>query len=257
MNAQVIEIGIKRRTQRALAWALVYVVGVVGAFYYVYTAQQSNGVSWPLRRVLEVNGFIAASTSSNARLAEVLPSSAAAKNPRFNGTVGLSDNFDAAAWRLNVVGGRSSDPLTLEQIKAIPAIEYTTKFKCIEGWTQYLQAKGCRLSDFLERYGPTLPSGTTWSEKDLDKLPKWVGLRTPDGEYYVGIDMKSALHPQTILCWEEDGKPLPMGEGAPLRLVIPIKYGIKHLKRIGTLTLTDERPPDYWYEQGYDYFAGH
>ncbi|WP_222943963.1 molybdopterin-dependent oxidoreductase [Pedobacter sp. N36a] len=79
---------------------------------------------------------------------------------------------------------------------------------------------------------------------------------TPDGEYYVGIDMESAMQPQTILCYEMNGKPLPMNQGYPLRLIISVKYGIKNLKRIGVLSFSESRPPDYCFERGYDYYAG-
>ncbi|MBV9306300.1 MAG: molybdopterin-dependent oxidoreductase, partial [Acidobacteriaceae bacterium] len=65
----------------------------------------------------------------------------------------------------------------------------------------------------------------------------------------------SALHPQTLLCYEMNGAPLTGEHGAPLRLVIPVKYGIKNLKRIGSITYTDQRPDDYWAERGYDYYA--
>ena len=85
---------------------------------------------------------------------------------------------------------------------------------------------------------------------------KYVGFVTPDKRYYVGIDMPSIMHPQTLLCYEMNGKPLPMNQGYPLRLIIPVKYGIKHLKRIGTISFSNQRPPDYWYEQGYDYYSG-
>ena len=85
---------------------------------------------------------------------------------------------------------------------------------------------------------------------------QYVGLNTPDKEYYVGIDTRSIMHPQTILCYEMNGEPLPMNQGAPLRLIIPVKYGIKHLKRIGTIFFSNQRPPDYWFERGYDYFSG-
>jgi DMSO/TMAO reductase YedYZ molybdopterin-dependent catalytic subunit len=53
-----------------------------------------------------------------------------------------------------------------------------------------------------------------------------------------------------------NGAPLPMNQGYPLRLIIPVKYGIKHLKRIGSIFFSNTRPPDYWYERGYDYYAG-
>jgi DMSO/TMAO reductase YedYZ molybdopterin-dependent catalytic subunit len=68
--------------------------------------------------------------------------------------------------------------------------------------------------------------------------------------------MASALHPQTLLCYEMNGTPLPPGHGYPLRLIIPVKYGIKNLKRIGNLSFSNERPPDYWFERGYDYYSG-
>jgi DMSO/TMAO reductase YedYZ molybdopterin-dependent catalytic subunit len=69
--------------------------------------------------------------------------------------------------------------------------------------------------------------------------------------------MASALHPQTLLCYEMGGQPLTPDHGAPLRLVIPVKYGIKNLKQIGTIRFTDHRPADYWAERGYDWYAGH
>ena len=84
----------------------------------------------------------------------------------------------------------------------------------------------------------------------------YVGMITPDGTYYVGNDMPSMLQPQTLLCYEMNGKPLPQDQGYPLRLIIPVKYGIKHLKRVGVMYFSNEKPKDYWAEQGYDYFAG-
>ena len=88
-------------------------------------------------------------------------------------------------------------------------------------------------------------------------VSKVGGMQTPDKQYYVGIDMPSALHPQTILCYEMNGKELQQNQGFPLRLIIPVKYGVKHLKRIGTMFFSNEKPADYWAERGYDYYAGH
>jgi DMSO/TMAO reductase YedYZ molybdopterin-dependent catalytic subunit len=68
--------------------------------------------------------------------------------------------------------------------------------------------------------------------------------------------MPSALHPQTLLAYEMNGAPLTDKHGAPLRLVMPVKYGIKNIKRIGRIEYTNERPADYWAEQGYDYYSG-
>ena len=63
-----------------------------------------------------------------------------------------------------------------------------------------------------------------------------------DAAYYAGLEMASALHPQTLLCYEMNGQPLTPEHGAPLRLVTPLKYGIKHLKRIGSIAFADSRP---------------
>ncbi|RZK63761.1 MAG: molybdopterin-binding oxidoreductase, partial [Pedobacter sp.] len=92
----------------------------------------------------------------------------------------------------------------------------------------------------------------------LEKLAEknYMGLVTPNGKYYVGLEMDSVHHPQTILAYEMNGKPITNDHGAPLRLIIPVKYGIKNLKRIGVMSFSDQRPKDYWAERGYDYYSG-
>ena len=65
------------------------------------------------------------------------------------------------------------------------------------------------------------------------------------------------MHPQTLLAYELNGQPLTIEHGAPLRIASPLKYGIKQIKRIGRIEFTDERPKDYWGEQGYDWYSGH
>jgi hypothetical protein len=148
--------------------------------------------------------------------------------------------------------------LTLAEIKQLPRVEMVTQLKCIEGWSVIVRWAGARLADLIAKYPPLTKSG---SDPDVmrrpDDLVGYVSLETPDSEYYVGIDMESALHPQTLLCYEMNGQPLSLKHGAPLRLVIPVKYGIKNIKRIGKITYTDKRPADYWAERGYDWYSGH
>ena len=81
-------------------------------------------------------------------------------------------------------------------------------------------------------------------------------MATPGDGYYVGLDMESMLHPQTLLCYEQNGVPLSQEHGAPLRLAIPVKYGVKNIKRIGTIRYSEPRPADYWAERGYDWYVG-
>lgn len=148
--------------------------------------------------------------------------------------------------------------LRMADIMKLPAYEMTTLFKCVEGWSNIVTWKGARFSDFIERYAPITQSGDVPDVKNRpgDLVP-WIALETPDGNYYVAIDIQTALHSQTLLAYEMNGKPLAQEHGAPLRLFTPLKYGIKNLKRIGLIKFTLERPADYWGEQGYDYYAGH
>jgi len=87
-------------------------------------------------------------------------------------------------------------------------------------------------------------------------LYRYVYLATPDEAYYVGPDLASALHPQTLLCDTMNWQPLTREHGAPLRLYLAVKYGYKSLKRIELIRFQDERPPDYWAAGGYDWYAG-
>jgi hypothetical protein len=147
--------------------------------------------------------------------------------------------------------------VSLEEIKKLPRTEIVTELKCIEGWSTIVHWAGVSLVDFLRKYPPATKSGKPFDPHKLDDLPEYVSMETPDKIYYVGLDMASALHPQTILCYEMNGQPLEPEHGAPLRLAIPVKYGIKNIKNIGKIKFTDERPKDYWAEQGYDWYAGH
>ena len=197
--------------------------------------------------MLDVNERVFSSTFDETKLVKTYPLSAAVKNVRVNGKAGMDESFDPATWKLHVV----RDPgdtlvLNMDDIKKLPRTDIVFDFKCIEGWNQITHWGGVRFEDFINAYGLQ-----TQSSK------KYIGLVTPDGGYYVGIDMPSAMHPQTLLCYEMNGAPLPKNQGAPLRLIIPVKYGIKHLKRIGTLFFSDTKPRDYWAERGYDYYAGH
>lgn len=152
----------------------------------------------------------------------------------------------------------SSLLLTLDDIKGLPRVEMTTELKCIEGWSVIVHWAGTRFADFANAFQPATRTG---SAPDVRKRPadlvRYASLTTPNGGYYVGLDMASALHPQSLLCYEMNGVPLTLEHGAPLRLYIPVKYGIKSIKRIGRIAFTDTRPADFWAERGYDWYSGH
>jgi DMSO/TMAO reductase YedYZ molybdopterin-dependent catalytic subunit len=74
--------------------------------------------------------------------------------------------------------------------------------------------------------------------------------------YYVSLDLETARHPQTLLATHKDGSPLPLAHGAPLRLLAPMKLGLKNIKALTDIAYTVEEPPDYWAEFGYSSYDG-
>ena len=235
---------IGRMTRRSLlTGGLAALVGG-GAWEWVRTRREDDSEPWPLRMGLRLNEQVWRDFAKNTRLVRTFPASAI-EAPRFNGDVGMEEGV-GADWKL-AVEGLTAQPLSLglDAIQALPKVEMTTELKCIEGWSRVVHWGGARFRDFVAKYAT--------AEIDPDA---YVGMATPDGKYYVGLDAASALHPQTLLCYEMNGKPLEPRHGAPLRLVIPVKYGIKNIKRIGKITYQTTRPGDYWAEDGYDWYAG-
>jgi len=238
----------KLQSKSIISFAVFFIMLAVSVFgwYWLHKQPDIDGAPKPLRKVLNFNEGFFSSFFSNNHLAKTFPVGAAVHNVRVNGSDGMSDNFNAAKWKLKIAKAPGDTLfITLDEIKALPKTEIVFDFKCIEGWSQITHWGGVKFSDFAKKYN--LASQTQMN---------YAGLITPDKGYYVGIDMPAIMHPQTLLCYEMNGKPLPMNQGYPLRLIIPVKYGIKHLKRIGTIFFSNERPPDFWYEKGYDYYSG-
>jgi len=228
-----------RLTRRSLLVGGTAALAGGALWQWIRTRRLDNGVPWPLRVGLDTDEELSRDYFRETRLVRTFPPDAA-ESGRPNGTVGIEDDI-APDWKLHF----GDMALGLADIQSLPKTVMTTELKCIEGWTRVLQWGGARFSDFVAQF-----------YKDDLNPDQYVALETPDGEYYVGLDMASAMHPQTLLCYEMNGKPLQPQHGAPLRLVVPLKYGIKNLKRIGKIQFSDSRPKDYWAERGYDWYAG-
>jgi hypothetical protein len=205
-----------------------------GGWTWLRSRSQEGSVEWPLRRVLGGNEKIAEGYFSHRHLSPTFDRSEVDAEARKNGDIGLGEDFEVARWVLTVQGpdNRVGRHVTLSQIRNLPRVEQITQLNCIEGWTVVVQWAGARFTDFT------------------------VSMQTPDQAYFVGLDSASAMHPQTLLCYELNGAALTSAHGAPLRLVIPVKYGVKNIKRIGTIAYINNRPEDYWANEGYDWYAG-
>jgi DMSO/TMAO reductase YedYZ molybdopterin-dependent catalytic subunit len=157
----------------------------------------------------------------------------------------LEPEIDFAGWSLKV-GGRVSRPgrYALDQLQRLPKVTQITRHVCVEGWDVIGSFGGARLGDFLDLIG-------------ADPAARYVAVSCADA-YYESIDLATARHPQTLLCYEMYGKPLNRGHGAPLRLQIPTTLGYKQAKYLLTLNVVNELGPErsYWGDQGYSWYGG-
>jgi DMSO/TMAO reductase YedYZ molybdopterin-dependent catalytic subunit len=258
-SARDAEANMRQMTRRSFAVGGVASLLGLGGWYWLRARSADAGILWPLRRVLDFNARLAQAYFEETRLAPTFGLDRA-REPRVNGAIGLDEPFDSARWKLRVetTARRAIAEFALDKIKTLPRVEMVTELKCIEGWSDVVSWAGARFVDFIKEYRLGTHSGEAPDPaRQPADLFNYVQLETPGGAYYVGLDMASVLHPQTLLCYEMNGQPLTPGHGAPLRLVIPVKYGIKNIKRISTLRFLDQRPADYWAERGYDWYSGH
>ncbi|HEX4424715.1 MAG TPA: molybdopterin-dependent oxidoreductase [Terriglobales bacterium] len=151
---------------------------------------------------------------------------------------------DFDKWTLTVAGSvQKPGDYTLAQIQKLPKYRQNTRHVCVEGWDVIGRFGGARLSDYLKMIGADLSS-------------KFVAVECAD-DYYESLDMETALHPQTLLCYEMYDQPLSRAHGAPLRLQIPTKVGYKQAKYLTDLKVTNVLDRvGYWEDQGYSEFYG-
>jgi DMSO/TMAO reductase YedYZ molybdopterin-dependent catalytic subunit len=244
---------IKRLSRRSFMTAgVVIAAGVTGLVQFNKNAPREKnrdgsdneeGTKEFFRSVLQNNESFFQAFFSQDRLAPEFDKSQAIE-PR-NNYHGETPETDLEAWRLNISGQK----LTLADLKTLPEFSQTTELKCVEGWSVITNWSGCRFRDFAKKYSP--PAGA-----------KYVSMLSEPADvdeelhYYVGLDLASCLHPQTLLAWSMNGEDLTAEHGAPLRLIIPHKYGIKNIKLITHLSYETKRPADYWADRGYDWYAG-
>ncbi len=176
--------------------------------------------------------------------------------------------FDRAAFRLTIDGSVAKPlSLSLPELSNLSRRSMVIRHVCVEGWAAIVQWAGVPLRDLVKLAQPS-------------NSVKYVYIQSADG-YYESWDIASLLHPQTILADEMNGQPIPMGNGAPLRLASPIKLGYKLSKWVTRLTFTESLVPPqwlrdrtdralliatanyglnpvkgFWEDQGYEWFAG-
>lgn len=156
-------------------------------------------------------------------------------------------------WKLAVSGLASGEGvnLGLGDLAGFPFVEQITRLVCVEGWSAVAWWGGIRFADFLARYAPA--AGTRWIALESGVGLDGFGLPDP---YYVSLDLATAMHPQTLLATHHNGRPLTVEHGAPLRLIAPVKLGLKNIKAITDLAYAADEPDDYWAKRGYSKYDG-
>ena len=157
--------------------------------------------------------------------------------------------LNTVGWEIEVDGlvdapGRYSVASLLE---GLSEEERIYRFRCVEAWSMVVPWNGVELKDILDKVG--VQSGAKYVAFETANRPdEMPGLRSPvlDWPYREGLRLDEALHPLTLMATGIYGKPIPNQNGAPIRLVVPWKYGFKSIKSIVRITLTDQEPPASW-----------
>ena len=164
-----------------------------------------------------------------------------------------------ADWKL-VVDGLVERPLALSlaELRAAPARSQITRHDCVEGWSDIAKWTGARLGPLLDRAG-LKPEARYIVFHCADNLG---GGAVGSGLYYESIDLIDAYHPQTLLAYAMNDAPLPVANGAPLRLRVERQLGYKHAKyvmrveAVADFAHIGKGRGGFWEDRGYEWYAG-
>jgi len=171
--------------------------------------------------------------------------------PNYHGQAPLPESLNG--WTLTIEGLASgrAERLDAAALARFPKREQVTRLVCVEGWSAVAWWGGIAFADLLRAFPPA--PGARWASLRSDVSRDAAGRPEP---YFVSIDLPTAEHAQTLLATELSGRPLPLAHGAPLRLVTPVKLGLKNIKAITHIAYQAAEPPDYWNLRGYSKYDG-
>jgi sulfoxide reductase catalytic subunit YedY len=166
-----------------------------------------------------------------------------------DGAAAAATNFKTDGWKIEV-GGMVHQPMTLDMDairKLAPPEERVYRMRCVEAWSMVIPWAGYSLSKVLDQVKPTSSAKYVAFETLLDpqRMPNQSTTVLP-WPYVEGLRLDEAMHPLTLLATGLYGQEMPPQNGAPVRMVIPWKYGFKGIKSIVKITLTDKQPPTTW-----------
>ena len=150
------------------------------------------------------------------------------------------------------VGGECAKPGTVsldDLLKGLKPEERVYRMRCVEGWSMVIPWLGVPLGEVLKKFEPNSKAKYVafTSLADPKQMPG-VRYRSINWPYTEGLRMDEAMHPLTLLATGLYGKPLPQQNGAPLRLVVPWKYGFKGIKSIVEIKFVEKMPETAWHD---------
>jgi len=162
----------------------------------------------------------------------------------------LTGKFETAPWPIEIKG-LLEKPMTLDaqELSAMfPAEERVYRFRCVEAWAMIVPWTGFPLSKLLEKLSPKPAAKFIRCEtfNRPQQAPGMQRLLNYPWPYFEGLRMDEAMNPLTMVVTGIYGKPLPKQHGAPLRLVVPWKYGYKSIKSIVKIEFVTEQPKTFW-----------
>lgn len=168
----------------------------------------------------------------------------------------LTDKFITAPWPIDI-GGLVEKPIRLEVedvAKLAPLEERVYRFRCVEAWAMVVPWTGFPLSKLIERASPKAEARFVRFEtaNRPDQMPGINKLPNYPWPYFEGLRMDEAMHPLTMVVTGIYGKPLAKQHGAPLRIVVPWKYGYKSIKSVVKIDFVDKQPTTFWETLGPD-----
>jgi DMSO/TMAO reductase YedYZ molybdopterin-dependent catalytic subunit len=213
----------------------------------------SRGKEWLLNNALRVDDDVAEALYSHNRMVPTYTKSRITpiKN-NYNGVT--PDAGYISGWNLKLEGLASGLSVRLgirTLMNRFSVHDQITRFVCVEGWSAIAWWSGLRFDDLLRAYPPK--SQAKWAR--VESSINLDNSGNPD-PYFVSVDLATASHPQTLLATHHDGQPLTVEHGAPLRLLVPVKLGLKNVKAITRITYSAEEPKDYWAQCGYSSYDG-
>jgi DMSO/TMAO reductase YedYZ molybdopterin-dependent catalytic subunit len=213
----------------------------------------SRAKEWFLNKALRIDDDVAqALYSVNRRVPTYTKSQITSLKNNYNGST--PDPGYISGWHLTLDGLASGLSVSLDirnLLTRFSVHEQITRLVCVEGWSAIAWWAGLRFDDLLRAY--PLMSQVKWARVDSSVNLDVSGNPDP---YFMSLDLATARHPQTLLATHFNGQPLTVDHGAPLRLLVPVKLGLKNVKAITRITYVAEEPRDYWAERGYSRYDG-